>query len=223
MATKSIRITPAGAGKTNEMKRNIYKDGDHPRRCGENIYSENGNSANQGSPPQVRGKRAMRVRCAVLSRITPAGAGKTGAANCKPPIARDHPRRCGENQYANKPHKWGLGSPPQVRGKLARKIEGYARSRITPAGAGKTPMRGLHFAHLRDHPRRCGENNSISPQARRCTGSPPQVRGKPGNVPITAGGSRITPAGAGKTPTAKAVYDAIQDHPRRCGENLNIF
>ena len=32
-------------------------------------------------------------------------------------------------------------------------------------------------------------------------------------------GERITPADAGKTPTAKAVYDAIQDHPRGCGEN----
>ena len=52
-------------------------------------------------------------------------------------------------------------------------------------------------------------------------GSPPQVRGKH-SVPIngTAAG-RITPAGAGKTELAEYSAAASEDHPRRCGENLN--
>ena len=51
-----------------------------------------------GSPPQVRGKH----RCACgrngNTGITPAGAGKTFAKPHEEITARDHPRRCGENE-----------------------------------------------------------------------------------------------------------------------------
>ena len=50
-------------------------------------------------------------------------------------------------------------------------------------------------------------------------GSPPRMRGKLMSAASIPRRIRITPAHAGKTPTAKAVYDAIQDHPRACGEN----
>ena len=70
--------------------------------------------------------------------ITPAHAGKT-----KPRLGGflgswDHPRACGENQYANKPHMWGLGSPPRMRGKHDKIIGDIEDFRITPAHAGKT-------------------------------------------------------------------------------------
>ena len=52
-----------------------------------------------------------------------------------------------------------------------------------------------------------------------CTGSPPQVRGKPRPERLSRRWYRITPAGAGKTALLQQNTNAVQDHPRRCGEN----
>ena len=54
-----------------------------------------------------------------LTRITPAGAGKTNKKDCNYFLPQDHPRRCGENRYTICMPEW--------------------LDRITPAGAGKTP------------------------------------------------------------------------------------
>ena len=54
-------------------------------------------------------------------------------------------------------------------------------------------------------------------------GSPPQVRGKRLRACPTAAQDGITPAGAGKTQSAKYFILPTKDHPRRCGENVAIF
>ena len=54
---KAVRITPAGAGKTNRFDNNILYIKDHPRRCGENRSYKYLQIQDSGSPPQVRGKR----------------------------------------------------------------------------------------------------------------------------------------------------------------------
>ena len=127
-----------------------------------------------------------------------------------------------------------------MRGKLANAKKHDATQGITPAGAGKTSI--VHDTSYQrwDHPRRCGENTGSKLAKVRMPGSPPQVRGKPRDHPPLDDHIGITPAGAGKTPTAKAVHDAlritpagagktcccnvfygfVQDHPRRCGENF---
>ena len=51
-------------------------------------------------------------------------------------------------------------------------------------------------------------------------GSPPQVRGKLEDKMRVYIESRITPAGAGKTHGYGQTRRRGQDHPRRCGENL---
>ena len=82
-AQKKIRITPAGAGKTQFLMLAPRRDQDHPRRCGENETGVIRLKRANGSPPQVRGKRSKnryRGRC---SRITPAGAGKTDRRNVR--------------------------------------------------------------------------------------------------------------------------------------------
>ena len=56
------------------------------------------------------------------------------------------------------------------------------------------------------------------PSGRR--GSPPQVRGKQSRKRDARSSGRITPAGAGKTPTVRPMYVISRDHPRRCGENV---
>ena len=96
---------------------------------------------NNGSPPQVRGKRRPEQDFTNFVGITPAGAGKTSFAAASPSVTTDHPRRCGENENADLSGLVGTGSPPQVRGKRIAAINPSTTPRITPAGAGKTSSR----------------------------------------------------------------------------------
>ena len=171
-------ITPAGAGKTNKYLSIGFCVRDHPRRCGENSYRYTCKHRRRGSPPQVRGKRPLIEPPLNDSRITPAGAGKTAMLLSLKAACRDHPRRCGENVDAQTLTITTPGSPPQVRGKPFRRGRAWQRTRITPAGAGKTKMPTSAGLLARDHPRRCGENYHWCPGPRRTRGSPPQVRGK---------------------------------------------
>ena len=91
-----------------------------------------------GSPPQVRGKPFAGWKALGYSGITPAGAGKTGFGMRFNYGFEDHPRRCGENRRACGGQQQRVGSPPQVRGKLAVAQQGHRFKGITPAGAGKT-------------------------------------------------------------------------------------
>ena len=76
---RSVRITPADAGKTHRPSNSSPHTGDHPRGCGENL----------------------RMKVSVLSedRITPADAGKTDVRITPARSASDHPRGCGENAF----------------------------------------------------------------------------------------------------------------------------
>ena len=133
--------------------------------------------------------------------------------------ARDHPRRCGENIYAERMTPAQAGSPPQVRGKPDSDHRPRQGTGITPAGAGKTPMLQASLPAKQDHPRRCGENFYVGYKIKAQAGSPPQVRGKQKVDRIEKGDIRITPAGAGKTWVVHLFEFNPWDHPRRCGEN----
>ena len=112
------RITPAGAGKTQNARPARLSRRDHPRRCGENTALRRQASRVRGSPPQVRGKPHTDAAAIRPTGITPAGAGKT---------RQDDELREKE-----------IGSPPQVRGKLQAAFKRICGGGITPAGAGKT-------------------------------------------------------------------------------------
>ena len=135
-----LRITPAGAGKTLKFCEKFTINQDHPRRCGENDNGDELLGICVGSPPQVRGKPATILSASISLRITPAGAGKTYIFSGFPTVAKDHPRRCGENIPPNLKTHQMAGSPPQVRGKLRRYHKNVKSFGITPAGAGKTMM-----------------------------------------------------------------------------------
>ena len=197
--TKDQRITPAGAGKTCLTAPKRTKRWDHPRRCGENSSDPACCSSIKGSPPQVRGKHSVKGSACFVSRITPAGAGKTALQGSELPNPQDHPRRCGENIAACNVNGSAVGSPPQVRGKRKVKPE--------------------WVDVIRDHPRRCGENGATVPPVGSAMGSPPQVRGKRRHDERTGASRRITPAGAGKTFKSAHSASKSKDHPRRCGEN----
>ena len=157
------------------------------------------------------------------TRITPAGAGKTSLVirSLSPPS--DHPRRCGENGELTLSRYSNDGSPPQVRGKPSYSLLCGIRNRITPAGAGKTKKMSRLTTSATDHPRRCGENKKGMLFGGRTNGSPPQVRGKLSGFPSLFHVFRITPAGAGKTPSFGRTDRKQQDHPRRCEENTLSF
>ena len=113
---------------------------------------------------------------------------------------KDHPRRCGENL------SW-----------VAIQIFSVG---ITPAGAGKTDNQNPITPEQKDHPRRCGENMNEMKVFNNAEGSPPQVRGKHPPPWGLLSVIRITPAGAGKTFIDTFSGKGLEDHPRRCGENV---
>ena len=172
-------ITPADAGKTATANRTAQCAEDHPRGCGENHCIIPHSNDTLGSPPRMRGKPVPSVCVAILSRITPADAGKTESTMQTHRRRKDHPRGCGENCSS-----WFFGfsfpgSPPRMRGKQSVATSFVAFQRITPADAGKTG-RFAHFRYwTRDHPRGCGENNTAGHKKPAGTGSPPRMRGKP--------------------------------------------
>ena len=71
------RITPADAGKTKAESGEVCRRTDHPRGCGENYTGRTRSQNEQGSPPRMRGKRAVVDAAQVSVGITPADAGKT--------------------------------------------------------------------------------------------------------------------------------------------------
>ena len=153
-----------------------------------------------GSPPRVRGKRRETKRKACRNRITPARAGKTSPTAPCTSAGRDHPRACGENKAGVLQSVDGSGSPPRVRGKHGRACEQVQQPGITPARAGKTRTDCRRNRRVEDHPRACGENAAGLATMDAVQGSPPRVRGKLHAPAGRKGGSRITPARAGKTP-----------------------
>ena len=172
------RITPACAGKTSSPEARRRPDRDHPRVCGENAISRIFQLLLVGSPPRVRGKRAMKRMDRSGSRITPACAGKTRAKKLLSKTPQDHPRVCGENAIGSSIASGAAGSPPRVRGKRSYCDVRSGVRRITPACAGKTRQDRAQMARREDHPRVCGENRVPESASRPRRGSPPRVRGK---------------------------------------------
>ena len=169
----------------------------------------------------MRGKQVKFSLLCIAGGITPAHAGKTVRAIKFGMRTRDHPRACGENILSILCLLVNRGSPPRMRGKRFDdlfKIIGY---RITPAHAGKTFSVPLSSGRFQDHPRACGENRNCPKAKQKAHGSPPRMRGK--RVPTGAAMPLpgITPAHAGKTSAGGLGMNAIKDHPRACGENIN--
>ena len=76
--------------------------------------------------------------------------------------------------------------------------------------------------HVWDHPRLCGEKASCSSQKQQTIGSPPPMRGKDGAITVVWEYFRITPAYAGKSMLYLQSLHHRRDHPRLCGEKMQI-
>ena len=111
------RITPAYAGKSRRHDEKPERSEDHPRVCGEKLYSFNLYAYKIGSPPRMRGKEGDCCRDAGHDGITPAYAGKSFDRARATRHWQDHPRICGEKAQFLLRRLSSTGSPPHMRGK----------------------------------------------------------------------------------------------------------
>ena len=137
-----------------------------------------------------------------IRRITPAYAGKRPGKTCFPGFPWDHPRLCGEKLVATRARKLERGSPPPMRGKVRHYVDVQPVQGITPAYAGKSQSFHNRHTACQDHPRLCGEKNHHFCRYGLSEGSPPPMRGKVQYGRTACRPVRITPAYAGKSPTA---------------------
>ena len=115
------------------------------------------------------------------------------------------------------------GSPPPMRGKVECPSCLQFVRRITPAYAGKSPCSHALKNLRKDHPRLCGEKLAFYHLLSTILGSPPPMRGKEQEDTRKNQRFRITPAYAGKSPSAATFPRGCRDHPRLCGEKLCYY
>ena len=108
----------------------------------------------------MRGKVHFLQPCGILTRITPAYAGKRQYLMANEFMRRDHPRLCGEKLNCRKIERHDEGSPPPMRGKAKTDLFDFFEIRITPAYAGKSGNSGVALFDIEDHPRLCGEKSA---------------------------------------------------------------
>ena len=190
----------------------------HPRVCGEQGSVVGKFAVAAGSSPRVRGtgpQFAHRVR---IDRFIPACAGNRQSANRPRAPMTVHPRVCGEQGGPTDAAPLLPGSSPRVRGTADVLAEQLEHVRFIPACAGnRTPTRILRrWSSV--HPRVCGEQTFISPNASTMSGSSPRVRG---TDPRRLGRSvrvRFIPACAGNRAWIPWSRSRPPVHPRVCGE-----
>ena len=130
---------------------------------------------------------------------------------------------CGEQWRTLKQFWEGMGSPPRVRGTEGELLTCTQRIRITPACAGNRGWGYNNVVRCRDHPRVCGEQQSLVKCNAGQLGSPPRVRGTV-FVPLALSYVyRITPACAGNRGGRQPAHHCGWDHPRVCGEQNEIL
>ena len=211
-------ITPAYAGKRAPDTSSRLEGQDHPRVCGEKLWRRWRRTWQRGSPPRMRGKAFSVSQAHNDGGITPAYAGKSHAGVCGDLVEEDHPRVCGEKPCAQCAKTDKAGSPPRMRGKVQKLSTLRSCKRITPAYAGKRSWRRKPPVSGRDHPRVCGEKQSLERISENMPGSPPRMRGKARASSWPPAASRITPAYAGKRYCYSLSQVVDWDHPRVCGE-----
>ena len=96
--SRLMRITPACAGKREQLYYTSKLVWDHPRLRGEKKTKRATTLFTQGSPPLARGKEYFIGENMSPYRITPACAGKSTLKLQRKLVAKDHPRLRGEKR-----------------------------------------------------------------------------------------------------------------------------
>ncbi len=131
-------IIPACAGNTTGSFPPAWCRWDHPRVCGEHVFTIPGHIPAWGSSPRVRGTPRMTVRGLGAVGIIPACAGNTLNLRHSALFKRDHPRVCGEHVRIRNLYDPPAGSSPRVRGTRPVRHHAMRKPGIIPACAGNT-------------------------------------------------------------------------------------
>ena len=170
-------IIPALAGNTSQPCLMAFSCRDHPRACGEHLLRRRLRSVFGGSSPRLRGTpHCFRVD-AQTSGIIPALAGNTEAPAARLQCAWDHPRACGEHRTIDPKAFTAMGSSPRLRGTLKVAARHFDTTGIIPALAGNTTCSADVGRQDRDHPRACGEHETVRMWRATALGSSPRLRG----------------------------------------------
>ena len=192
-------IIPACAGSTGSFIAAFRSDWDHPRMCGEHPDHDSRPHHPTGSSPHVRGAPSG-LRVDVCSDgIIPACAGSTQHFFPMAAGTRDHPRMCGEHQAFERSFLPFAGSSPHVRGARNARHDIRRESGIIPACAGSTLWIRAIVVACRDHPRMCGEHETLKSSPDVYAGSSPHVRGARVCAKALLIPPKIIPACAGST------------------------
>ena len=109
-----------------------------------------------------------------------------------------------------------------MRGALRLAAASEVVARIIPADAGSTFPLGRYPTYIWDHPRGCGEHDAQRSDLLKRDGSSPRMRGAQSSGTLPCNGGRIIPADAGSTADSATWHPSCGDHPRGCGEHLNM-
>ena len=109
-----------------------------------------------------------------------------------------------------------------MRGKALAHIDALSLSGITPAYAGKSCCTRWTVPQRPDHPRVCGEKTLPDADEEKAKGSPPRMRGKVSRSISSRMVEGITPAYAGKRVRSVSWSCRSRDHPRVCGEKIEL-
>ena len=215
-----MRNTPAGAGKTPFSRRSSPSYWKHPRRRGEDQVEYLIRINQLETPPQARGRLYRASDGASLHGNTPAGAGKTAVHGLRSAFAWKHPRRRGEDTAGSFAASRYWETPPQARGRRRLLDLRPLLAGNTPAGAGKTKGLAHRGSSDQKHPRRRGEDASLTQVLHLNSETPPQARGRRQDPQRSARLGGNTPAGAGKTARGGFSRARARKHPRRRGEDF---
>ena len=129
---------------------------------------------------------------------------------------------CGEQPYLETNLHDIAGSSPSVRGAVLHKLGPFVHKGIIPACAGSRSWVAINPAAARDHPRVCGEQVVKAEQSVGGKGSSPRVRGAAISTQSALVDHGIIPACAGSSPHTTIYLRFCWDHPRVCGEQLEL-
>ena len=115
---RKLGSIPACAGKPTSSTASAGLIGVHPRVCGEAESAKEGEKADKGPSPRVRGSRDVDVVRAVTEGSIPACAGKPGLEQRPMNSNGVHPRVCGEAAHLSLIIAGHRGPSPRVRGSL---------------------------------------------------------------------------------------------------------
>ena len=167
----------------------------------------------------MRGARVHGLGAQDGCGIIPADAGSTVHIQSVAAYRWDHPRGCGEHSRVTRPSPTVVGSSPRMRGAPAGQGAATDQGGIIPADAGSTFRVALCCCASEDHPRGCGEHDSLQIEIGVRLGSSPRMRGARIELIEWAPKCGIIPADAGSTMYDLYTVIRDQDHPRGCGEH----